>query len=271
MVLRDAHLHFGDPAAMRKIAETSPLAEAFPCYRTVQYGPMADYGALLEKHGVAESVLVPSVFREHDKTEESLRCIAFSKSRPGLYPYALLDEDNPGFIDGHFRDIVGVKEHIVLHESRLSDAKREIFARMQQHGLTLLLHSQAARRVQYVTAILREFPRMKIQIAHLGRSTPDNLGFMEEMFRAFAPFETVTFDTSTVRDLRAVELAVQIVGAGRILYGSDFPFFMDGEGREDIMEAQVKHVLRADITDGDRQRIFSDNFKYWITKGVQQG
>ena len=268
MTVRDAHLHYGDPAAMRRIAETSPLAETFPCYRTVQYGPMADYDSLFAAHGVEESVLVPSVFREHDKGEESLRCIAFAQTRPGLYPFALLDEEDTGFVDRHWRDIAGVKEHIVLHKSELTPAKREIFSQMQERGLTLLLHSQAACRAQYVADIARQFPRLKIQIAHLGRSTPDNLGFMEEMFRAFAPLQTVSFDTSTVRIPAAVERAVDIVGAGRILYGSDFPFFMDGEGKEDIMQAQIDHVLRARLSDGQRERIFSQNFKDWITKGA---
>ncbi len=268
MTVRDAHLHYGDPAVMRRIAEASPLAEAFPCYRTVQYGPMADYEGLFASHHVMESVLVPSVFREHDKTEESLRCIAYSKTRPGLYPFVLLDEQNPDLVGGHYCDIAGVKEHIVLHKSQLTDAKREIFAQMQQHGLTLLLHSQASCRVQYVTDIVRQFPRLKIQVAHLGRAAPDNLAFMEEMFRALAPMERVCFDTSTVRIPAALEKAVKLVGAGRVLYGSDFPFFMDGEGKEDIMQAQIEHVLRASLTDGQREAIFSQNFTHWITKGA---
>ena len=267
-VIRDAHLHYGDPAAMRHIAQTSPLAGQFPCYRTVQYGPMEDYAALFDTHGIVEAVLVPSVFREHDRTEESMRCIAFSKTRPGLYPFALLDERTPDFVAEHFRDIAGVKEHVVLHESVLTDAKRHVFGDLQRYGLTLLLHSQASRRVEYVTAILREFPRLKIQVAHLGRSTPDNLDFMEKVLRALAPFETVTFDTSTVRIPRAVAMAVQIVGAGRVLYGSDFPFFMDDEGKEDIVQEQIDHVLRAGISETDCERIFSENFRHWIKKGV---
>jgi len=264
----DAHLHYGDPDALKPIAETSPLVETFPCYRTVEFDRMDDYPARLEEHHVCKTVLVPFVFRELDKDAESLSVIRYAESDPErYYPYALLNEDSPDFAESHYRKIVGLKEHVVLHQTVLTDTRKLIFEILQAHGLTLLIHTYADRRIQYVTDIVKNFPRLKIQIAHMGRAKPGSIPFMLQVIDSVRSFENVTFDTSTVRESIVVEEAVNRIGAGRILYGSDFPFFMDEKGTEDIMEQQIQHVLRAKITDSEKEQIFCRNFDRWISRG----
>lgn len=267
MKICDAHLHYGLRPVMEQIVKTSPLAQKFPCYNMTQLDTMDRYEAILDAHDVECTVLVPFVFREISIPEENATVLEFARKDPEhRFPYAILDESDPGFIGRHYRDYVGVKEHIILNESILTDEKRIIFEQVRDHGLTFLLHSQLLRRVEYVTRVLQEFPGIKIQVAHMGRGKPGDTEVIRQSLEAFRPYETVTFDTSTTREPWVIEQAVDIVGADRILYASDVPFYM--EDGEDIMAAQIRQVLDARITDDQREAIFRTNFHHWIKRGV---
>lgn len=263
----DAHLHYGLRAPVQKIAENSVLRRQYPCYGTVQFEPMEDYERQLSLHELKKTVLVPFVFREQKIREENLLVLDFARKDPEhRFPYAYLDEEAPEFISRYRGELVGVKEHIVRNQSVMTDAKRVIFEQLRDYGMTLLLHSERVRRVGYVRSILKEFPGIKIQIAHMGRGLPGDTAMIYEMLRTFAGDETVTFDTSTTRDPLVIEKAVQLVGAERILYGSDFPFYSENK-EEDIMEEQILQIMRANITDHQREKIFSENFEHWVKKG----
>lgn len=266
MRICDAHLHYGLPRQLQAVAESSGLRSQFPCYRTVQFHRMDDYEARLAEHGVERSALIPFVFRELDKNRENRLVLDYARKHPGRYfPYALLDEEDPSFLEENFRQIAGLKEHIVLHDTRLTAKRKEIFARLQEHGLILLMHTRADQRADYVAEIVRNFPRLKIQVAHMGRATPEDVPFMLRMIESLRPYENVFFDTSTVRQPEVVSKAVNLTGAGRVLYGSDFPFFLR-EG-EDIMAEQIQHVLRAGLSGEEQELIFSGNFDRLVTLG----
>ena len=267
MTVYDAHIHYGDPELMEIIAANSPLREKFPCYRTFQHWNMVDYPALFARNDIKKAVIIPFVFAEHDKTHESLRVINFAKRTPGLFPYALLDEDNTEFVTKHKDIVVGVKEHIVLHESELTPQKKKIFAQVKEYGMTLLLHSWAAKRIEYVQAIQDNFPGMKIQIAHLGRDGTGEPKFIYHILESLAHFDSVFFDTSTVRSREVLEKAVDIVGSDRILYGSDFPFFMDKDGEEDIIKEQINHVLETNLSSDVKEKIMYKNFDNYYERG----
>lgn len=267
MKICDAHLHYGLRPVMEQIVNTSPLAQKFPCYSMTQFDSMDRYEALFAEHDVDCTVLVPFVFREVSIPEENAVVLEFARKDPEhRFPYAILDESDPGFIGRHYRDYVGVKEHIILNESILTDEKRIIFEQVRDHGLTFLLHSQLLRREEYVTQLLKEFPGIKIQIAHMGRGKPGDISVIRQIMEAFRSYENVTFDTSTTREPEVVEWAVDTVGADRILYASDLPFYM--EDGEDIMAAQIRQVLDARISDDQREAIFCKNFHHWIKRGV---
>ncbi|XCP84736.1 amidohydrolase family protein [Roseburia hominis] len=265
----DSHLHYGDPVEMECIVASSSLRNRVPCYQTVQFQEMGDYEAQLKKHNIDKTVLVPSVFREHERKQESMRCIEYAKRDPEKYfPYILLDEKQLEFLEEHVKEIVGVKEHIVLHESILTKEKCEIFKLMEEHGLILLLHSQKDRRVEYVKSILKQFPKLKIQIAHMGRGAGRDTAMCRTVFQEFRSYANIVFDTSTIREPEVLKAAVELVGAERILYGSDFPFFMDAEGKEDIMEEQIEQVFKANLTERERDAIFYENFCRFVTYGT---
>lgn len=268
MRICDAHLHYGLRKPVEQVITTSPLAQQYPCYRTVQLDAMDAYEKHFADHNVERTVLVPFVFREQSIAEENAVVLEYAMQDPQhRYPYAMLDENDPGFIGRHFRDYVGVKEHIVRSKSVLTEEKKIIFEQLRDHGMTFLIHSERVRRVEYLLSVLENFPGIKIQIAHMGRGLPGDTEMICQMLELFRPYETVTFDTSTTREPWVVERAVQTIGAERILYGSDLPFFIESP-QEDIMDAQIQQILRADISDDHREAIFYHNFIHWIQRGV---
>lgn len=268
MRICDAHLHYGLREQVEKIVTTSLVAKEFPCYNIVQLDAMDCYEKHFSEHHVERTVLVPFVFREQSAAEENALVLEYARQDPQhRYPYALLDESDPGFVGRHFRDYVGIKEHIVRNKSVLTEEKMVIFEQLRDHNMTFLIHSERIRRAEYLLAILQNFPGIKIQIAHMGRGLPGDTQMIFQMLELFRPYETVTFDTSTTRDAWMVEQAVQTVGAERILYGSDLPFFIESP-EEDIMDAQIRQILNADITDDQREAIFHNNFIHWIQRGV---
>ena len=268
MRICDAHLHYGRAGELKPIAMGSSLRQQFPCYNIVQFDRMDNYESRLAEHHVEKSVLVPFVFRELDPLWENLMVINYAKRHPGKYfPYALLDDSDPAFLDQHCSEIVGVKQHIVLHDTELTQARKDICARMQEYGLIFLLHTHSDKRIGYVMEIVKNFPKLKIQIAHMGRDKSGGVPFILQVLEAMSPFENVFFDTSTVRVPEVVTKAVEMISAERILYGSDFPFFIDPAGREDIMEEQIQHVLRAGLTETHQEMIFSGNFERLVTLG----
>ncbi|MBE6994037.1 MAG: amidohydrolase [Ruminococcaceae bacterium] len=268
IIVHDAHMHFGPRGPIEAAALTSPLRDRFPAYKTMQFSRMEDYESQFEAHHVEKAVLVPFVLKEPGLETQTNWCLDYARQHPGrFYPYALIDDDDPDYVERHYGELVGLKQHIILHETEVTSARREMFALLQEHGLVLLLHTHSDKRVQYVTEIVRDFPHLKIQVAHMGRAKADNVPFMREIIETFAPFENVFFDTSTIRIPEVVTMAVRKIGAERVLYGSDFPFFMDETGEEDVMQAQIDHILRAEITDRQRELIFRENFDRLITFG----
>jgi predicted TIM-barrel fold metal-dependent hydrolase len=228
---------------------------------------MEGYEDAFVRHQVERTVLVPFVFREQDIPEENAVVLDYARRDPEhRYPYALLDEADPGFIGRRRREYVGVKEHFVRSRSVLTPEKEAVFEQVRDYGLTLLLHSERVSRGEYILSILKKFPGIKLQIAHMGRGLPGDTEMIGEMLEMFRPYETVTFDTSTIRESWAVERAVDTVGAQRVLYGSDFPFYMEDPG-EDIMDRQIQHIFRAKIRDDQREDIFYHNFEHWIKRG----
>lgn len=268
MKLCDAHLHYGRRDVVETIVNSSPLAAKYPCYRTVQFETMDGYQSQFLGHNVEKIVLVPFVFREQDKAEENKRVLDFANQDDAhRFPYALLDESDIEFIGRHRHDYVGVKEHIVLHQSVLTKEKLVIFEQLRDFNMTLLLHSERARRFEYVKSILLNLPGIKVQIAHMGRGLPGDIANIYAMLEAFAADESVTFDTSTTRDPKIIEVAVKKIGSERILYGSDFPFYIESSS-EDIMNSQIEQIMRAKIIDKQREDIFYHNFSRWINRGI---
>lgn len=128
-----------------------------------------------------------------------------------------------------------------------------ILQRAQELGVPVLHHAwYKATQFAYnestpaeVAALARRFPQVTLIMAHLG-------GGRERGVLDVAEVPNVLVDTSGAQpEAELVEYAVRRLGAGRVLFGSDWPIRDFG--------VQVGRVLGADLDPRQRERILGEN------------
>jgi predicted TIM-barrel fold metal-dependent hydrolase len=120
----------------------------------------------------------------------------------------------------------------------------------EEEGLPADLHTELAGGrshypVRLIAELGRRYPDTTFIIAHAGM-------MWDKAFQAARPYPNVHMDMSGFDPERGiVEKAVQVLGAERVLFGSDAP------GR--IYVAQLAKVLFADISERDRELVLGGN------------
>ncbi len=120
----------------------------------------------------------------------------------------------------------------------------------EEEGLPADLHDELAGGashypVRLIAELGRRYPDTTFIIAHAGM-------MWDKAFQAAKPYPNVCLDMSGFDPERGiVEKAVEVLGAERVLFGSDAP------GR--IYAAQLAKVLYADISESDRELVLGGN------------
>lgn len=126
----------------------------------------------------------------------------------------------------------------------------------QYRTSVIALQAQAAQTALtlILSDILDTYPRIRFQIITLGGTLPVSVERLESVARHRNP--DAPFPTARLRNLwydcaslgpRALEAAVRLYGADRIMMGSDYPIFHD--------DPWTHAVAPADLSDADRARI----------------
>lgn len=185
--------------------------------------------------------------------------IADVKARPDLYRGLchVNPENPPDFLVEEIERCVkggglsGVKlEATVICTDKRMDPIMETARRM---GVFVLHHAwyQATRTTEGestpadIADLASRFPDVPIQMAHLG-------GARVRGVLDIRPYPNIWVDTSGSQPMgELIEYAVRMLGADRIVYGSDVP------GRD--FSAQLGRVLGARISDADKRKILFEN------------
>jgi uncharacterized protein len=164
------------------------------------------------------------------------------------HPKASLDELNRHVADGPF---VGVKLWIAM---RAADARLDPLAeRISELGVPVLQHAWYKTIGGFpdestpadVAELARRHPGLRIQMAHLG-------GAGRRGVADIAPHANIVVDTSGGDPvLGEVDHAVAVLGAERVLFGSDVPI-------RDPATALAK-VFGAKLSEQDRRLVLHDN------------
>ncbi|MGD2175846.1 MAG: amidohydrolase family protein [Candidatus Brocadiaceae bacterium] len=257
--LIDAHVHVTDPELrlrpvteekrrqywVNEVSEPIPAEDAERCIRTVFPGrnvtcvvlpsPSLDYDlealneyvrrACVERGWHALSLLDPGW--SADRLEEEL-------DRPGVLgvkPYYTLISPSRTTRDRHLQaDILDYLPHGAL-------------AVLNERAAWVTLHVPKAERlphpenIRQIRRIRRQYPDVILVIAHLGRCYTEP--HAREGLPPLADDAGLYFDISAVLNPDVLRLALDLIGPGRLLYGTDNPvFFMRGrrqwEGRRYI-------------------------------------
>ncbi|MGD0116160.1 MAG: amidohydrolase family protein [Dehalococcoidia bacterium] len=133
-----------------------------------------------------------------------------------------------------------------------------------ESGAVLLFHASepvgpayAGKEGQSLASLYRfieRWPAAKVVAAHWGGGLP----FYKLMRRAHETLANTYFDTAATRFLYRHEVfrrAVDIVGAERVLFGSDFPLLPQSRCRQEVDEAQLSDAEKALILGENARRL----------------
>lgn len=131
-----------------------------------------------------------------------------------------------------------------IDNHRLRESSLNVQARLSEAMVTLLL-----------TDFLVPYPDVSVQVANLGGSLPFILERMDNTAKLRLPDEPLPSDRMrrvyvdcASLGARAVELAVAVYGADRVVFGTDYPIFradwaMDGIGAANISGGEARKIL----------------------------
>jgi len=159
----------------------------------------------------------------------------------GLKPY-------PGLVGGRFDENVAVDDYLPPHQQALAD----------EMGLIIMLHLprperlRDARNQTEVRRMVETHPNLRLIIAHIGRAY--TMSFAEPGLQALHDLP-VWWDFAMNLNADVIQLAMEMVGPERLLYGSDLPVA--------LMRGMRRH-------EGDEYINYSDGDYHWNTPDRRQ-
>ncbi len=239
--------------------------------------------AELDRHGVARAALIASIPGDESAVAAA---VARHPSRfVGFFMFNPAGGDVTARLDGFLGDrrLRCICLFPAMHGYSLDDDRvREVFAAADRHGAAVFAHCGVLtvgvrkklglpspfdlRRGDplALAATAARFPKVPVIVPHFGA------GLLRETLMAADQCATIHLDTSSSNgwmkyhpglSLEAVfRQALAVVGAGRILFGTDSSFFPRGWQRP-VHEAQTAAVQAAGVSPPDASQIFGGNFE----------
>jgi predicted TIM-barrel fold metal-dependent hydrolase len=257
MEIIDFHTHtFPDELAPRAIAA---LISNSPESTNHTDGTLNGLKNSMWTNGITRSVVLPVATKTSQVSAINRNCISLSGS--GIIPFGALHPEMENFQEEinflKSNKIPGIKFHPEYQNFYIdSPTVFPIYEALSQAGLIVVFHAGMDpgpfTNDHVVPSMIRKvhksFPDLLIVAAHMGGWKM--WGEVKEYLCALP----VYFDTSAVTDQMSKDDFVKIVrlhGAEKILFGTDSPWFDQGEVRRWIEETS--------LTDSEKERIFCRN------------
>jgi uncharacterized protein len=249
--------------------------------------PSADDRALadkwageLDKHGIARVCLIASA-----PGDEASVAAAVAAHPERFFGYFMLDPSQPDALDRVKAAALNPSLHAIclfpaMHRVPVTDARLvPVFETAAEHHLAVFVHCGALSvgvRKQLglpspfdmrlsnpldLHPVAEHFPQIRFVIPHFGA------GMLREALLLADLCPNVYFDTSSSNrwmqyeglDLRTVfRRALEVVGAGRLLFGSDSSFFPRG-WHATILEHQARALYELGMVTADASKILHGN------------
>ena len=151
------------------------------------------------------------------------------------------------FADPRFR---GMKVHAAFHRSAINDRRYDYFYEYADaRGLPVLFHAWEAVDSIHIAEVAARFPHTKLIIGHGAMRTWE---VKQEVIKAVRRYDNVFADTTvSVAYDGTIEWIVNEIGADRLCYGSDVPFY-------DCRHVAGK-VATCKLPDADKRKILGEN------------
>lgn len=258
MRIIDAHSHVHSPQWVKKPRSDDYLIEHFnvPCTEDKILANM-------EEAQIDKTVIFPMPSVEVNLDAANLYTVYASKLYPDkLIPFTIIDDAPEKWLQLGVR---GFKEHTYGQRIQRDKEGNDIFSArykssykvMEESGAPLLLHAGENRVGRIKDDILRDAPDLQIILAHLGADFPASNNYVPEDKQVKSTLEAlrecagVYFDITAITNPDLIKQAVQIVGAKRLIFGSDFP-----------CERPIESIARlqgVSLTHRQKQYILYDN------------
>lgn len=214
----------------------------------------------VRKISVAANLAIgPDMHRGNDETEDALtrfpdRIMGYVTIKPcaeGEMEQELRRFAHPGFI--------GIKLHPGLHGVNVANASyRPAMEYADRHNLPVLIHTWSHADVADIGKLAAQYRSANFIIAHMG-GAPDVL---EHAIDTLTAHDNVFGDTAlSYAPHRGVEYIVRRAGAGKLLFGSDMPFY------DPVFT--LARVVCADIHESEIEKIAGWNFKQICPKAAE--
>jgi hypothetical protein len=214
--------------------------------------PYEDIDACLEDCGIEGGVLTSTDLRNND---DVIDFIARARKRYWFFPWVKPSE--PGdleYLKTRRDRIHGIKVHPSVDRIKITDpATAPVLEFAAAEGLPVMVHCgrwQEMASYKLALEVASERPDVTLILSHMGGDTPELvMGTVEGIEKG--GLENVFLGTEGVREYWAVQNAVDVLGASRVIFGSDYPL---GHPR---MYMGVVEALK--VADEDRALILGGN------------
>jgi predicted TIM-barrel fold metal-dependent hydrolase len=273
----DFHTHVFPPH-MKK--DRSKYIDTDPCFAILYSNPKAKLAtadeliASMDRDGVDISVIVNYGWTTHELCVEindyildsiaryPQRLIGFCAVQPQSYEAAIAEIERCA--NGGIRGVGEMRPDLQLFDLRDKEVTEPFVEVMRKHKLILLTHTSEPVGHTYpgkgsvtpdvLYPFITSFPDLTIVCAHWGGGLPF-YALMPEVKQAMG---NVFFDTAASPYLYAPQIynqVSQLVGADKILFGTDYPLIAQGRYLKEIDALDLPETAKNLILSGNAQRL----------------
>lgn len=228
----------------------------------------------MDKAGIDISVIVNIGWTTHELCVETndyilesiarypQRLIGFCTVQPYSYEAAITEIERCA--QAGIRGVGEIRPDIQLFDLRDDEVIEPLIKVIRKHNLILLTHASEPVGHHYpgkgaitpdtIYPFITNYPDLTIVCAHWGGGLPF-YALMPEVKRAM---NNVFFDTAASPSLYSPQIynqVIQLVGAEKILFGSDYPLLAQSRLLEEIRSLNLPEATRDLILSGNAQRL----------------
>jgi len=259
----DTHVHIGKKSFMSRIKDQN---KQLPGYLGGLENDWKKYVKLAEINHIYKALIFPFTFEEVEYSSANKYISqAYDLNQELFIPFYIINEQlSPKELEG--QTLFGIKEHFYITRNTDISNYFPVYDFLQQTDKLLFIHPHMNDRVERVQLIKKNFPKLKIILAHSGRKWPftgDDV--LDLVLPALKSYEDIYFDTSTILNPKVISEMVNVIGSHRVLFGSDYPF---EHPEADIYKAELGVIDKLKISNEDRENIIRNNFEHLFLKDV---
>lgn len=217
----DSHVHIGDAKLCKQILDTTIYKDKYKLYSCIDSKVVVETNNYLQQ--LDGFYAMPLVFKEVSVSDSNIYVTNIDEKYCNGIGVFLLENNNNNLSIYRYNIL---KEHFLLHHEDEWTVRSDSYDFLNETNGFLILHCRDRIRIHYIDFLLKQFPNMNIIIAHMGRNVFNDFDFNVEIIEHFKNNERIIMDISTVIDINIIKLGIKLLGAERMLFGSDFPYSM---------------------------------------------